>query len=133
MVEENESTRGMTWEARICWPVRMCHPMPASPSSRTDNDVQVRTASRAMKMVSAVDGISRRVQTGCALAAGAPSGELLEPSAIAVNLIECGFEQQDRGLCERRGKAACSNRGRRFRRPQRRENPGAREGADHSH
>jgi hypothetical protein len=39
-----------------------------------------------MKMVSPMDGISRRVQSGCAPVAD----ELLEPSAIAVNLIECG-------------------------------------------
>src|SRR5579863_7311954 len=116
MTAEKESTRGTVWESRISCPVRICHPIPASPSSRTDNDVHTRTATMAMKMVSPIDGVSSRVQSpwpgvagsglaGSGLAGsgvvGSRSRELLEPSVIALNLIECGSERQDRRQSDR--------------------------------
>ena len=83
MVEENESTRGIVCVARICCPVRMCHPMPASPNRRTNSGVNTSVPSRATKIRSAPEGIAIRTQAGVSTPV-----ELLEPSAIALNLIE---------------------------------------------
>src|SRR5260370_24468698 len=83
----------------------MCQPMPASPSSRTESGVSVSTASRAIKIKSPTEGISRRTQPRGELL----SGKLLEPAAIRLNLIEWGDERQD--------DTSCGNRGRRLRWP----------------
>src|SRR6266567_6979626 len=83
MVEENESTRGIACVARICCPVRMCQPIPASPRRRTDSAVKASAPSRATKIRSATEGIAMRTHIGVSLAA-----ELLEPLGIALNLIE---------------------------------------------
>src|SRR5579863_842272 len=83
IVEENESTRGIACVARICCPVRMCHPIPASPSRRTESGVNTSTVSSATKIKSATDGMAARAHDGASR-----SEELLEPSAIALNLIE---------------------------------------------
>jgi hypothetical protein len=85
MVEENGSTRGMACVARICCPVRMCHPIPASPSRRTDSEVNTSELSNATKIKSVAEGIPQRAHARV----GAPE-ELLESSAIALNLIEVG-------------------------------------------
>src|SRR6201993_3110959 len=83
MVEENESTRGIACLARICCPVRMCHPIPPSPKRRTDSGVNTSTQSSATKIMSPDDGIATRSQAAVSIPV-----EVLEPSVIALNLIE---------------------------------------------
>src|SRR6202049_4060808 len=83
MVEENESTRGTACVATICCPVRMCHPIPASPKRRTDSGVNTSTPSMATKIRSAADGMTTRTHAGFSALL-----EVLEPSVIALNLIE---------------------------------------------
>ena len=61
----------------------MCQPIPASPSSRTDKVVNTSNPSNAAKIKSVTDGTSQRTHAGRPSAA-----ELLEPIAIALNLIE---------------------------------------------
>src|SRR5260370_34171713 len=92
----------------------MCQPMPASPSSRTESGVSVSTASRAIKIKSPTEGISRRTQPRGELL----SGKLLEPAAIRLNLIEWGDERQD--------DTSCGNRGGRLRWPHGGSRPGVR-------
>src|ERR1051326_6956445 len=80
MDEENGSTCGIEWVSRICWPVRMCQPIPASPSNRTDNDVNVKATRSARKMISVVEGITQRVPAGARHASfGHDDGETLAP------------------------------------------------------
>src|SRR6202158_6439469 len=61
----------------------MCHPIPASPKRRTDSGVKTSTQSSATKIRSADEGMATRSQTAVAIPV-----ELLEPSLIALNLIE---------------------------------------------
>jgi hypothetical protein len=61
----------------------MCHPIPASPSNRTASGVKTSTLRSATNIKSATEGMATRTQAGIAALK-----ELLEPSAIAVNLIE---------------------------------------------
>ncbi len=60
----------------------MCHPIPASPSSFADSGVKTSRQSSATKIASAADGITTRTH------AEVFAGELMYPSAIALNLIE---------------------------------------------
>jgi hypothetical protein len=57
----------------------MCQPIPASFNSLEESVVKQRQASRAMKMRSAVDGMTQRAH----VAADFWDKELMEPSAIA--------------------------------------------------
>jgi NADH dehydrogenase len=70
----------------------MCHPIPASPNKRTDNGLNTSTPSRATKIASATEGMATRIQPGVS-----PPAELLEPSAIALNLIEVDPATATRG------------------------------------
>src|ERR1700691_131175 len=93
MVDENESKRGIACMARICCPVRMCHPIPASPNRRTDSGVNTSAHSSATKIKSAAEGMATRTQAGGAAVIPVVfpvSVELLESSGIALNLIEVG-------------------------------------------
>src|SRR5271165_668352 len=90
-IKENESNRGIVWVARICWPFRMCQPMPASFSNLTESGVNTSAPSSARKIRSASEGMALRSHKGKEVARGTCSEELLEPSAIAVNLIDVGL------------------------------------------
>src|SRR5437660_7572031 len=61
----------------------MCQPMPASPNRRTDRGVKTRAPRRARKIKSAMEGMATRTHVRVVVLE-----ELLEPSAIALNLIE---------------------------------------------
>ncbi len=126
MVEENESTRGIACVARICCPVRMCQPIPASPSNRTDSGVNTSTASSAKKNQVRPRG-HRHARPQLEFAV---FEELLEPSAIAVNLIEVDGAN---GKMTSNGYTSSRDRRRRFRRPKRRAGAGQGSGADHGH
>jgi hypothetical protein len=65
----------------------MCHPIPASPNNRTDKPLKASSASNATNNKSAIDGNSHRT------AAGFDFADLMDPIAIALNLIE---EKPDR-------------------------------------
>jgi hypothetical protein len=82
-VEEKGSSRGIACVARISCPVRMCQPIPASPNNRTDRVVNTNRPNSATKIKSPAEGKSHRTHAGRKSAA-----ELLEPIAIALNLIE---------------------------------------------
>ena len=58
---------------------------PHPPATASDKGVNTSAPSRPTKIRSATEGIARRVHTGVPA-----SEELLEPSAIALNLIEVG-------------------------------------------
>src|SRR2546423_1118174 len=64
MVYEKESVRVIEWVSRICCPLRICQPVPASFSRRGASAPQVRAMRRTMKMRSATDGMNRRNQAG---------------------------------------------------------------------
>src|SRR5271157_5293165 len=68
MVEENGSVRGREWVARICSPVRMCHPMSASASGRFDKGPASSDQKRKTKMMSRTEGWRKRRadELGCA-------------------------------------------------------------------
>jgi hypothetical protein len=83
MEAENGSPCGIECVAKICCPVRMCHPIPASPSRRTDTGVKTKAANSATKIKSATEGRAQRAHTGVAT-----FEELPETSAIAPNLID---------------------------------------------
>ncbi len=72
----------MAWVERINCPVRMCQPIPASPSKRTDKWVNVSTPRKAMKIRSAIEGRSHCVCDRFLFA------ETMELMSIAVNLID---------------------------------------------
>ena len=61
----------------------MYQPIQASPNSLTDSVVSDSVPKRATKNKSATEGTIHRAHAGCG-----PSAELLEPIAIALNLIE---------------------------------------------
>lgn len=64
MSEEKESTRVMAWEASICSPLRMCQPVPASPSSLVESAPQLKPTSSATKSRSVIDGRVNGNQAG---------------------------------------------------------------------
>src|SRR5579862_7630566 len=74
MVEEKGSVRGKWWVARICSPLRMCHPMSGSASGRFDNGPARSDQNRKIKMMSRTDGLRIR-----------ESGELRDAAVI----VEC--------------------------------------------
>ncbi len=61
----------------------MCHPIPASPKSRIDRGVNTIVTRNRTKIRSATEGIATRTHAGVSAFV-----EVLEPSAIALNLIE---------------------------------------------
>src|ERR1035437_2765258 len=65
----------------------MCQPIPASPNRRIDNGVNTRAPRSETKIRSAPEGITTRIHAGVSLSIEFPI-ELLEPSAIGLNLIE---------------------------------------------
>src|SRR5580658_2160975 len=64
MVEENGSVRGSECVARICSPVRMCHPMSASARGRLDKGPASNDQKRKMKMMSRTEGRRKRRANG---------------------------------------------------------------------
>src|ERR1700722_11870943 len=60
MVAEKESTRGILCVSHICWPWRMCQPVPASRSKSRPSAPQLRPKSNARKKRSATEGIKNR-------------------------------------------------------------------------
>src|SRR6266446_501418 len=100
----------------------MCQPMPASPNSLTASPVSASVPSIATKNKSAADGTSHRIHPTCE-----PAAEVLEPIAIALNLIEWEPDRQEN---ERQGSTPIGtsgrNRGRGLWRPERRTDTGSR-------
>ena len=72
----------------------MCQPIPASPSSRTDRALNTSKPSNAAKIKSPVDGTTHRTHAG-RKSADLSSVDLVEPIAIALNLIEWKPDQQE--------------------------------------
>jgi hypothetical protein len=72
----------------------MCQPIPASPSNRTDKAVNAKSPNSATKIRSPADGTSHRAHPADDSAADF-SVDLMEPIAIAVNLIEWEPDQQE--------------------------------------
>src|SRR5450755_3348573 len=60
MVEEYGSVRGNVCLARICSPVRMCHPISASANGRFDKETASKDQNRNMKMRSRTEGSRKR-------------------------------------------------------------------------
>src|ERR1700683_5283896 len=111
-MDENGSTRGILCNAKISCPVRMCHPIPASPSNRTDSAVNASRPRNATKIKSLTDGTIHRTHAGCNSAAELSSvklssvklsaDDLMEPIAIALNLIEWQPDRQENDRREER-------------------------------
>src|ERR1035438_9899035 len=68
IVEEKGSVRGRVCVARICSPVRMCHPISASASGRFDKGPASTDQNRKIKMMSRTEGNRKRRanELGCA-------------------------------------------------------------------
>src|SRR5713226_1537777 len=101
--------------------------MPASPNSLTDSPVSASVPSIATKNKSAADGRVHRIHATCE-----PAAEVLEPMAIALNLIEWEPDRQEN---ERQGSTPIGtsgrDRGRGLRRPERSSDAGSHAGKYH--
>src|SRR5260370_21145987 len=98
--------------------------MPASPNSLTDSPESASVPSIATKNKSAADGTSHRIHATCE-----PAAEVLEPIAIALNLIEWDHEQQGSTPIGTSGR----NRRRGLWRPECRPDTSPRAGQHHRH